>query len=220
MTDEWTSQLSEYLDGDLQVDQAQLLEAHLATCEACTTTLDELRAVQERAASLEDSEPSRDLWSGIATRIRAAHTGETPVVDIESRRPRRRFAFTATQLLAAAATLVVTAVGSTMLATRSESPSPGAATVIPVGIAASDASYDTAVDELVHALDEHRSQLDSATIVVLEQSLATIDQAIAEAVQALREEPNDQFLNSHLAHTKRQKLELLAQAVTLATAAS
>jgi hypothetical protein len=60
-----------------------------------------------------------------------------------------------------------------------------------------------------------RGQLDTTTIKVIEQNLAAIDQAIAQAQRALEADPANMYLNTHLAETMRRKLELLRQAATL-----
>ncbi len=230
MKDLWTDRLSEYVDGELRQNEVVALEDHLHGCEACRVTVEELRAVAFRATKLEDREPETDLWPGIADRIRAAHTGETPVVDLGARRDaRRRFTFTAPQLAAAAAVLLLAGASATFLAVRSTGPAgePAIQAAIPVnpeflpaGMVAGGAQYETAVAELAEALDEHRAALDPVTVLVLERSMAVIDSAIAEAQAALRQEPDDQYLNAHLAHSKQRKLELLTRAVNIATASS
>ena len=75
-------------------------------------------------------------------------------------------------------------------------------------------NYDRTVAELRGALDESRrsGRLDSATVRVLERSLATIDTAIAQASRALALDPGNLYLNQHLAETMRRKLDLLRQA--------
>ena len=69
MSDRWTDRLSEYLDGELQPEEREDLQAHLFTCAACARTLAELRRVVERARALPDREPPRDLWPVIAAAI-------------------------------------------------------------------------------------------------------------------------------------------------------
>src|SRR5439155_1718540 len=78
------------------------LEAHLAGCEACRTTLEELRRVVARARALDDRPPAADLWPGIAEQI-GVSSGAHQVVSLAERRTRRRVAFTVPQLAAAAA---------------------------------------------------------------------------------------------------------------------
>jgi anti-sigma factor RsiW len=228
MKDQWTSRLSEYLDDELQPGERQALEAHLATCAVCRATLDELRAVVTRVQTTGDRPLKKDLWPGVARRIGVS---VTPVVrDLEERRvrQRRRFAFTVPQLAAAA---IVLALGSgagayiafrqppSAIRTASPAPDGGRRTadgVRLIGLLDSTARYDAAVAELQQALENGRNRLDTTTVRVLEQNLAIIDRAIAEARAALTDDPSSTYLSMHLAQTMRTKLELLRRAQTLA----
>ena len=80
--------------------------------------------------------------------------------------------------------------------------------------------YDQAIRELQGALDEGRrsGRLDSSTVRVIQQSLATIDSAIVQARVALAADSGSAYLNHHLADTMRRKLEFLRRATTLASA--
>jgi hypothetical protein len=69
-------------------------------------------------------------------------------------------------------------------------------------------------------LAQGRGKLDTATVRVLEQNLATIDRAIAQAQQAVAADSANLYLNSHLAATMRRKLDLLRQAAALVAAVS
>ena len=224
MNDKWTDRLSEYLDAELDNEERVALEAHLATCGDCRATLEDLRRVVGRARALEDRAPRTDLWAGIAKQIRHEH-----VPDVRDRLVRRRLSLTVGQLLAASVALVMLAGGSVWLAlqgreqgdiavTSSASPSNG--------IQASSggrgwrARTDMAVAELEEALVANEGQLDTATVRVLRQSLASIDRAIAQAQRALRRDPGNAYLNLHLANTMRQKIELLRRANALVTSES
>ena len=227
MTDPWTDRLSEYLDGELDQADARALDAHLDTCAHCRATLDELRAVAATAQALDDRDPEAELWNGIADRIRAAHTGETGVVDLAEHRSRRRVSFTVPQLAAAAAAVLTVGVSATVLSMREPRMTTVAAVpptapteFMPAGMVAGGAAYETAIRELAEALEDHRDALDPVTVLVLERSLAVIDSAIVEALEALRREPDDQYLNAHVAHSKQRKLELLTRAVHIAMASS
>jgi hypothetical protein len=79
---------------------------------------------------------------------------------------------------------------------------------------------DVAVAELEETLARNEGQLDSATVRVVRQSLATIDRAIAQAQWALQRDPNSAYLKLHLANTMRQKIELLRRANRLAASES
>jgi hypothetical protein len=118
MHEEWTDQLSEYLDDELSPGERASVDAHLAQCAECARTLDELRRVVATARALTPRRPARDLWSGVAERIAtdsplsAAGTGgpqdnRAPVAPFRPRQP-WRVSFTLPQL--AAASLLLAAV--------------------------------------------------------------------------------------------------------------
>jgi putative zinc finger protein len=219
MSDTWTERLSEYIDGTLPERERVALEAHLDGCAACAATLDELRRVVARAQALDDRPPAADLWSGIAEQI-GVSSGSHRVVSLDARRG-RRLSFTIPQLAAAAAALLLFGSGGAYLALHRGGTGPsgtalGVSTV--AWIAKTGPNYDSAVAELQGALAEGRrtGRLDSATVRVLAQSLATIDSAIVQARRALAADPGSAYLNQHLADTMRRKLEFLRQATTLA----
>src|SRR5881296_4533989 len=98
MKDQWTDRLSEYLDDELAPSERTALEAHLAGCDGCRTTLDELRRVVTNARALDDRPPAADLWPAVAARIGlSARSKQRAVV--------RRFSFTVPQLAAASVAL-------------------------------------------------------------------------------------------------------------------
>ena len=221
MSDQWTDRLSEYLDGEMKGSERAFLEAHLERCEDCQDTLAGLRRVVMRSRSLEDRPPATDLWTGIAKRIGApARTVVLPA--------RRRFTFSLPQLLAAGVTLaVLSASGAWMLhpgvqtvAVQPVPARPENVPVTPVGIPSAAQSYDAAVHDLEQVLEEGRGRLDTATVRVLEQNLALIDRAIAEARRAVAADSANVYLNTHLAETMRRKVDLLRQAAALVAAVS
>jgi anti-sigma factor RsiW len=216
MSDPWIDRLSDYIDGDITPVERLELEAHLAGCTECSHTLAGLRRIVARARALEDRSPTSDLWPGVAARIGA-------------RRAPRRWSFSMPQLAAASIALVALSSGAGwLLHSGAIARSPVAAPIPPqppsvaaVRARASAAgSYDAAVADLERVLAEGRGRLDTATVRVLEQNLATIDRAIAQAQLAVAADSANLYLNSHLAATMRRKLELLRQAASLVAAAS
>jgi anti-sigma factor RsiW len=107
--EEWTDQLSDYLDGELPADEQSAVEAHLRGCAACGAVLNDLKRVVAQAGSIEARPPQADLWAGIAGRI---ETSDSPArVVTLAPRAARRFAFTLPQLAAAAALLIAVSGG-------------------------------------------------------------------------------------------------------------
>jgi len=219
MNDQWTTRLSEYIDGELDSSERAALEAHLATCGQCYATLGELRQVVARAKSLEDLPPTTDLWTGIAREIRREQAPAR-----RDRLVRRRFSLTVGQLLAASIALVLLSGGSAWLALRqgpTDTPEPIAVTR-PAGtrVASWTGSTDIAVGELEAALTQNEKRLDSTTVRIVRKNLAIINRAIAEARIALRNDPGNAYLNLHLADTMRRKVELLRRVNDMAAARS
>jgi hypothetical protein len=222
MTDPWTDRLSELVDGDLDPATAAAAEAHVTECAACAGIVAELRAVARRAQELRDSEPVRDLWPGIAARVERQET----VTSLArwKRLRKRRVVFSVPQLAAAGVALLAVSAGTVWLAIGGGAPSPTPGTAPAVVVTAPPiltlAGYEPAVRELELVLAEHRDRLDSATVRVIEESLATIDRAIAEAATALEEDPANPYLTGHLATAMRRKLDVLQQAAALAATSS
>lgn len=218
----WQDRLSEYVDGGLTAGERRELETHLAQCEECAATAEDLARVVARAQALEDRSPAQDLWMGIAERIGASTSGERSVVDLESRRrPRgsaahgRRFSFSLTQLIAASVALVLLSAGSAWLALESVA-GPSAAqagATLPSGqpwfASSLDEKYGLAIAELQQALEENRAQLDPKTVETIEENLIKVNRAIADARRALMDDPSSAYLNEHLARTMQQKLQFL-----------
>lgn len=125
------ARLSGYLDGDLEAAERDGLADHLAACAGCAATLAELAAVRDRARALPPLEPPAALWAAIEARLGA------PVVDLGAERAKRarRWSFSTPQLAAAAAALVVvSAVGAWLLGRNAAIP----VATAPVAITAPD----------------------------------------------------------------------------------
>ena len=76
--------------------------------------------------------------------------------------------------------------------------------------------YDAAIAELQSSLDQRRSTLDTSTVRIVEQNLAIIDKAIADARTALAADPSSRYLNTYLASTMRRKVDFLRRVNSLA----
>jgi hypothetical protein len=229
MHQEWTDQLSDYLDDELQEGERAALEAHLRECAACTAVLNDLQRIMERARASANTArpPQADLWDGVAGRI-------------ERIRQPTRLTLTLSQLAAAA--VVVAAVSGGLVwqfapslgnsnGTRSETPVTSQVAeaarsvdsgvdrrrddVAVVGVSLADDQYDAAVADLEQALKQGRGKLDASTIAIVEQNLQTIDQAIAQAREALATDPANSYLTGHLVEARRRKLDLLRRATAL-----
>jgi anti-sigma factor RsiW len=224
VSDQWTDRLSEYLDGELSEGERVTLEAHLQSCGECSAILKDLRRVVRRARTLEEGIPRQDLWPAIADRIGATPPVSDQIVDLTSRRRAgRRWSFSLPQLAAAGIALMAVSGGTVWLLRSPSAPATSPIVTVPSGTPAVHASvnrnasrsYAAAVADLERVLAGGRGQLDSTTVRVIEQNLAAIDRAIAQAQRALDADPANLYLNTHLAETMRRKLDLLRQAAAL-----
>jgi anti-sigma factor RsiW len=217
MTDKWTEQLSTYLDGELDSADRAMLEAHLEQCDECRTALKQLDGLVGWAQAYEGSEPERDVWPDIAGEIRKSPRAMVNLAaERETRSSKRRF----TLPLAAAASIGLLAVGSgSWWLARATAPEDRIAAVIDLSAPAEGFSvaaaihaaqtYGPAIDDLERVLLEEQSTLDTSTVRVLREKLAIIDRAMAEAQQALAEDPNSGYLIDHYTGMMRKKLTVL-----------
>ncbi len=223
--DAFAERLSDYVDGELTPAGHLEVERHLAACAACRATVDELRAVIARAASLRDGRPDADLWPRIAPRLGPRAAGARRRSPL-ARALVHRVSFTLPQLAAAALALVVLSGGLVWLA-RSGDPradfdpvSAETARGAAAPIAVSDPHYDAAVADLEAVFAEERARLDPAVVRAIEANLAAIDRAIAQSREALAADPSNRYLNDRLAAARQRKLALLRRATALGSGGS
>jgi anti-sigma factor RsiW len=225
-----TERLSEYLDGGLSAGERAAVALHLAECSECAGLLEELRAVVTEAAALPAVSPARDLWPGIAGRLKPRRAAEpvaarqagstaSPTIRLWSR---RRLMVTVPQLLAAGLAVgVLSAAGAWAAlggpAGTSTRAGPGVSAAVttapPTDVVL--AAYQPGMAELEAEYQRRRDELDPETIRVVERSLAIIDAAILEASEALAADPSSGFLNGRLADAVRIRMTLLRQASSI-----
>ncbi len=158
--------LGDYIDKLLDASKVSLVDAHLANCPECRAAIVELRELDDVIASTMTSEPARDLWVDVKTRIAR---------DRQAKHPRStgplfpRWAFAGTLALAAMLAFVLP-VPMARLATDKQS---GAS----VTSAVTDAGYGATYIAGHELLNLRQARLfDHASGVVL-ASLATNDAA-------------------------------------------
>jgi hypothetical protein len=84
-----------------------------------------------------------------------------------------------------------------------------------VPAAATETAYDRDVDALRALVQQRRTELDSATVAVLERNLSIIDAAIAESRAALAREPRSPVVGDQLQRALARKVDLLRTIATL-----
>ena len=81
--------------------------------------------------------------------------------------------------------------------------------------ASSDLVYGKEIDMLQKIVSQRKTQLDSATIAIIEKNLQIIDAAIEQSRAALARDPASQLLGQQLTHALDKKVELLRTAAML-----
>ncbi len=171
-------------------------------------------------------EPPRDLWTGIAERIRAEGRVDAPLP--ARRRPiPGRFDAWRRPLLAAAALALAFFAG---YGTRDLRIPGGARTDGPAvaGTAETPQTTETAVaalergeapdagaDAVVAALSERRDELDPATVEVLLRNLTILDEASREIRDALEKDPGNTRLEGMLSDGDERRGAVIRRAASL-----
>jgi predicted anti-sigma-YlaC factor YlaD len=197
--------LDDYVDGTLAEGEFQEVELHLASCGECRKAERGLRRLLAEAAALpRQKSPERDLWPGIAGRLRP-------------RTMQGSWTF-----LAAAAAVALALAGSFFLG-KGSAPVAGPRTV-PVAVtrespalAEAESDYERASAALLAALYERRESFSPETIASVEKNLEVMDHALAEVKDALRRDPENPELTRMLAATHRKKVDVLRRVVKLTT---
>jgi anti-sigma factor RsiW len=216
--DEFEAAVPDRMDGTLAPRGVARMDAHAASCTACASLLADLTAIRAEAARLPGIAPVRDLWAGIAERI------EAPVVPLPVVAPARRPAFANRARLAAAAAILVAATAGITWSLSRGALAPAAATEADTGFSAAmaytrhasnatrppmDQTYEREIATLREIVDRRRTELDSATVTVLEKNLKVIDDAIANCKAALAKDPASGFLLDRLTDAYDSKLRTL-----------
>lgn len=205
-------------------------DLHRAECPECAALWTELERISVEAAHLPALRPARDLWQGIAERIRPQGAASGSAGD-RAHLVRPFFSRPSVRLAIAASLLVaVTSTVTWQLATRGggadAAPTADLASGVDVETAeelhlasfqASVQSMDREIAELETIVADRRETLDPRTIAVLEENLRVIDRAISESRAALVADPGSRFLSEQFTRVYSSKLTLLRDAATLPT---
>lgn len=228
----WTHRVTDYVDDDMTAADRIAFEAHLDGCAECMRTVAEVRDVVVRARALGPMEPPRDLWPSIERSLTGRAPGrgaDTHVIALPTAaaappaggRRRRAFTLSGPQLAAAAVILSLVSVTGTALALRPAATPDGPAMGSAFVRSASDApqpepeglAQDVAV--LEEALAAAADRLDPNTVRIIEKNLAVIERAIEESRQALRVDPENAFLRSHLDRAFERKRDYVQEATRI-----
>lgn len=210
--------IGDLVDGTLDGAPRHALEAHLASCPACSRLADELLVVRRSARALPLMDPPQAAWARVSSAIdgeRTARRGASPW---------RRLV-----LPLAAAAVLVAAVAAGVLWRRTPEPAAPAATAavdpataspaellgsVEVELQQAEKHFESAVAGL-EALARDRQALDPEVAADLQKSLLVVDRAIGESRAALRVEPLNTEAQDSLFDAFRSKIALLQDTIAL-----
>jgi anti-sigma factor RsiW len=208
-------ELSDLVDGALDQAGRARAEAHLSTCDVCVSRLQRMRLVVTQAAALPAAMPTPpNEWERVRARLRDRAGGVTPASPWWMRRSALLAAGLALVIASSAVTALIIDGGSGV--SQQSTVSVTAPAILP-RFAALEDEYVTVTRDLERQLAERKHTLAPETIAAVERSLRTIDEAIAEARDALARDPASETLARLLVSSHGQKIELLRHAARLAT---
>jgi anti-sigma factor RsiW len=213
--------IHELIDGTLGPLRRAELELHLETCDACAALASDLREIARASRSLGPIEPPSTAWTRIVDRLQAeGRIGAPPRVST-----RRN------QIVLALAAALVLAIGGSIVMILRDAPSgtpaapadahaqPGSGNAAPVDpvesvtseLALSEQHFQKAVEQ---ALSSERP-VGAETVAVLQKSMLTINEAIAESRKAVESNPQSAAAQQTLYEMLKQKIQFLQDTLAL-----
>jgi anti-sigma-K factor RskA len=203
--------LNDYVDDLLCREERAEVERHLLGCGRCRADVARLRDLVTDLGTMPTSAvPERDLLAAIHARIDAA----TAAGAAAPRTRLRAFAAAAAVLLVVGSAVAVGYVVGARERAAPGAPRVASATASPHArsVARADADYADAAAELERLLAQNRHALRPQTVRIIEDNLAVIDRALAEARAALTADPGNPMLEQLLMASHEKKLDLLRRA--------
>ncbi len=212
--------LCDLADGACTPAAESAARTHMHACDECASRMSAISALAASTSSLPQSiAPPADLWDDIRKELTPRHSFTR----------RRAWAWDVRRLVAAAVVIAVASSALTALILRErptelagiDPPLPTAPVVVEAGrlparLASEENAYAESVKTLQRALDVRRDSLAPSTVATVERSLRIADFAIAEARDALAQDPANRALAALFASNYERKIDLLRRATELA----
>jgi hypothetical protein len=232
--DRFTAELSELVDGTLDLAMRARVEAHVEACDDCRALLADLRAIKERARGAERLAPPESLWPRIAARLRDQGAAPANSTRIGRASTWQWMAIAAVLVLGVGLALFVTwsrrpaTTPATTTANQQPQPAPPAGSTTPGNAAApqsvegieaeltaAEQHYDRAIKGLEQIAATGQGSLDPQVAATLKKNLQVIDGAIADSRSALKAQPQNQVARETLFEALRRKVVLLQDTIAL-----
>ena len=217
---EFKNKLDDFVDGCLSGGDHLEWERHLLRCSDCREEVDQLRSLIGDAARLPaEVAPARDLWPGIAARMKKRRS--SPILATG-------FSWLSGGRLAAAAAflvlltvLVTTAVLRNRQETSVADRSPGGGDAFPTATRVladfwtAEKEFLRATEQLLMVMEQRKFELSPKMIVVVEENLQILNRAIVRAKSALERDSGNRELGQILTAMYRKKMDFLQKATRL-----
>lgn len=203
--------LDDFLAGELPADVSQEVHEHLGRCLGCRREWKELQDLLQQTAELPaEILPERDLWPEIELRIAGA--GSAP--------SRPWWPYLAAAVLALA--VFSAPLSRWWLGQRTDDAPQArsqpvelvpAETRIAADIARSQDGVLHARKDLLEMLERRRDRFDPEVLVVVEENMRLLDEAIGQLYLALEEDPGNRRLHLLLASRYQQEVNLVKRVI-------
>jgi len=235
--------LLDYFEGTLGARVRAEVDMHAASCLRCASLIRDIEGIREDAVTLGDMTPSRNLWPEIEARIQprvvSIADARRPAAV-----PRWWMAAAAAALIVSTAGVTYVATSGSLsrrVASKPAQPAdagfdrtlasgrsadPGtepsvsrsaelASRAVASQRTPGDLQLGDEISRLQLVVSERKTQLDSATVRIVEDNLRLIDTAVKQARAALVRDPASGFLSDQLNSALEKKVELLRTAAML-----
>lgn len=206
--------LSDYLDGLLELGEQTGVERHLSSCGTCRVVRDDLLQIIHFSRTLPLPTPSTSLWADIKSGIE----NDEPARSWWPRVGERRFTFSAGQMAAAAATLVLVFAAGLLAARSGLAPrGPEAAATQTAesqraqaqSVAAAITDIEQRVGRLEETVEQRMPVWNAELRTAFDRQMFYVDQSLAECRQGLRANPYDDVCQDLMLTAYREKVRLL-----------
>lgn len=206
--------ISDFVDGELSLDEEKVLRAHLAACAECQQLLRDFQKIAREASSLPSLLPSPSAWQKIAAGLRSAQPDE--VRSWEKKRawfpafwlaPGLRYAYAGLLALVIIGGLVIS-----LKPWRREVPVPeGSFDYTLAKLEEAQGYYEKAIAALNDAVRAQENGLSPELAEVFKQNIEAMDRTIQACQQMVAGDPNNLTTRAYLLTAYREKVTFLEQ---------
>lgn len=204
--------ISDYMDGDLDTKKSSMLKEHLGTCPECRKLFKDFERIADRAKTLAEKEPSRQIWFRILAGVKEENQETVRPVRI----PRARYLlFPAKLRYAVSAVLLMFLVGGGVfigyrVLHRGVSPQGNSGQEYAMKkIKEAEEHYKQAIKALWEAVQAQRENFDPEMAKTFLTNLKLIDASLAECKKAVESDPGNLDSRYYLLAVYEKKAELL-----------